>query len=203
VATDSSGDIPESWWVKGADQFGIYQRPVTSTSNAGLIVYQRRIRKMTQDDYTTGTVQVTANSAAVVGSGTTWTAQMVGRTLIVEDGGSQEGVGYKVSAFTDATNVTLENTYAGLSGTGKSYRIGEAPDIPEEYHENLIDYALFRYYLKRKDRGMIRDMKALVDNAIEECKAAYASNTTSNYGRSRRNRRLGAFTRSPNVITGS
>lgn len=201
--TVTTSDIPENFWVKGADQFGIYPVPSTSVSSAGLLIYQRKQKEMSVADYTTGTITVTNNSAAVVGSGTTFTALMVGRVLMVEDAGGENRLGYKIAGYTDATHITLEQTYAGPTGGSKTYRIGEAPDIPEEYHESLVDYALFRYYLKRRDRGMVRDMKALFETALEECEADYSSNIVSHYSRARRPSRLGAFTRGADSISGS
>lgn len=178
-----TSDIPTHFYAKGSDQFGIYPIPSSSVSNAGLLSYEPRMRKMTAADYTTGSIAVTNGSAAVVGTGTTLTAQMVGRTLFVADGGDQEGIGYKIASFTDTTHVTLENTYAGLTGSGKSYVIGEVPDIPSEYHESLIDYGCYRVYLRRRDFRFARDMKRAFENDVEACKENYGSMTASQYVR--------------------
>lgn len=200
-----SGDIPESTWLKGRDQFAIYPTPVTSNDDAGLLTYHRRLRRMTQADYTTGTITLTNGSATVTGSGTTFTAKMVGRTLLVEDAGSDDFIGYKVAGFAGTTSLTLENAYGGSTGAGLTYRIGEVPDIPDEYHESVVDYAMYRYYLRRKDRGMAKDMFALYDTALKECEAEYSSVTTSNYSRAnlRKRRRLGAFNRDAGLVTGA
>jgi hypothetical protein len=93
-------------------------------------VYEARLRDLAQDDYSTGSIAVTQDSTAVVGTGTTFTANMVGRSLKVNDG-SPDGIWYKIASFTDATHITLENVYEGNAGSGKSYLIGELPDIPE------------------------------------------------------------------------
>ena len=179
--TSETSAVPECFYVKGDDQFGIYPIPSTSLSNKGTLSFERRMAQMSADDYTTGTITVANASAAIVGAGTTFTAQMVGRTLIVEDAGDQHGVGYRISAFTDATNITLENTYAGLSGASKTYRIGEVPDLPEEYHENLVDYACYRCYRRRNDTYAARDMKAAFDEGVMLCKQNYGSKTASQY----------------------
>jgi hypothetical protein len=187
--TVETSDTPEFYHCKGADQFGIWPIPASSTASAGRIMLEPRMRRMSQDDYTTGTIAVTTDSAAVVGSGTTFTAQMVGRYLIVEDAGDQDGVGYKVITFTDATHLVIENNYAGLTGSGKSYRIGEVPDIPEEFHEALVDYALYRVYKRRKDRGNSKDAKDAFDEAVALCEATYSSMSASQYTRARPIRR--------------
>lgn len=174
--------IPEFYYVKGNDQFGIYPIPSANQADAATMSYERRTRDMAQADYTTGTVTMTNGSVAVVGSGTTFTANMVGRYLNVTDG-SADGMWYKISSYTNATSISLENFYGGASGAGKTYLIGELPDIPEEFHESLIDYACYRYYRRRRDMALAREMKAAFDEALALCKSQYSSKVTSQYYR--------------------
>jgi hypothetical protein len=68
-------------------------------------------------DYTTGTIAVTNGSNAVVGSGTTFTAGMVDRRIVIG------GVWYTISAFTDATHITLSTNFTGSTASGLSYAI--------------------------------------------------------------------------------
>lgn len=175
-----TSSVPEFFYIRGNDEFGIWPIPVASVSSAGLLNYERRMRDMSQADYTTGTITVTANSAAVVGSGTTFTQLMVGRSLRVDDA-SGDGMWYKIDSYTDATHITLENTYGGLTASGLSYTIGELPDIPEEFHESLVDYACYRYYRRRRDIQLARDMKGAFDEAVVECINDYSSSTSSQY----------------------
>ena len=179
---------PEYYYVKDDDQYGIWPIPASSVASAGLLNYERRMRDMSQADYTTGTITVTNGSAAVVGSGTSWTARMVGKHLKINDDAG-DGMWYAISSFTDATNITLENTYAGSSASAQSYAIGELPDIPEEFHESLIDYACYRVYRRRRDNTLARDMKASFDQSLSECMADYSSKSSSQYYRKPRLRR--------------
>jgi hypothetical protein len=180
IADNSTNDIPVFYHVKGADLYGIW--PTPSTSNEGVIAYESRMRRMSADDYTTGTLAMTNGSQNIVGAGgATFTAQMVGRKVIVEDSGDQDGRGYEITAFTDSTHISVENFYGGLTGSGKAYRIGEVPDFPEEFHESLIDYGLYRVYKRRKDRGMAKDAKDAFDSAVVECTEAYSSSSSSTY----------------------
>lgn len=66
-----------------------------------------------------GTVTVTADSAAVVGSGTAFSGEMVGRIFQVV--GSNEV--YSVAEVTDETNLTLDRVFAETTAAGASYRI--------------------------------------------------------------------------------
>lgn len=178
-ATETSS-VPTHFYIKGNDEFGIYPVPSASVSSGGLLSYERRMRDMSQDDYDAGTIAVTINSAAVVGSDTTFTALMVGRSLKIADA-SGDGMWYKIASFTDTTHITLENTYSGSTASGLSYAIGEIPDIPEEYHESLIDYACYRYYMRNKDKNLYSDFKSLYEGALKECKERYGSKSTSSY----------------------
>lgn len=181
-----TSDFPVYYHMKGSDLLGILPIPATSTASAGKLRYEPRMRRMTAADYTTGTITVANGSAAIVGDSTVFTAQMVGRVLVVEDGGDQEGIGHKIDSFTDTTHITLENYYGGLAGSGKSYRIGEVPDIPDEYHEALVDYACYRVYRRFRDTGLARDMKAAFDEAIKLCRDSYSSMSSSQYVRAPR-----------------
>lgn len=81
----------------------------------------------------TGTVAVTNGSAAIVGTGTTWSTDGIvaghGFTVVAS------GVSYDVASVTDDTNIVLSANYAGATDSGLSYAIYKdftSPDsIPE------------------------------------------------------------------------
>lgn len=202
-SSSERNDVPEFYHCKGADQFGIWPIPATANANAGTIAYESRMKRMSALDYTTSTITVANNSAAVVGASTVFTPQMVGRTLVVQDGGDNDGIPYKISGFTDTTHITLENLYAGLAGGTKSYLIGDVPDIPDEFHESLVDYALYRGYKRRRDRGMAADCKAAFDEALQLCEQAYSSMSSSQYVRPVRPRVGYMHSRRDYMVTGS
>ena len=181
----SSSTHPEFYYVRGNDEFGFYPIPSAADTDAGTINYERKMRDMSQADYTTGTITLTNDSAAVVGVDTVFTALMVGRWLKASDA-SGDGMWYKIASFTDTTHITLEQTYAGSTASGLSYSLGEVPDIPEEYHESLIDYACYRWFLRNKDRQYAQDYKVLYESAIQECRERYGSKTSSSYFRKTR-----------------
>lgn len=181
---NTTSTVPEFYYVKGSDQFGIWPTPAASNS-VGNLTFEQNMRDMTAADVTSpGTIGVTNNSAAVVGTGTTFTASMVGRTLFVDPvGGSGDGSGYKIASFTDSTHVTLENYYSGLTSSGQTYLIGQVPDIPDEFHEALVDYGAYRYYRRRRDLGTAKDLKAAFDEALLLCQQNYSSKSSSQYFR--------------------
>ena len=70
--------------------------------------------------YTTGTVNMTNNSAAVVGVGTAFVANVTAGDGFLIAG---EIVYYTVLSITDNTHLTLSVVYAGATGDGKTYQI--------------------------------------------------------------------------------
>ena len=100
---------------------------------------------------------------------------MVGQWLEVTDG--TDGNWYKVSAYSSATSLTLENYYQGTSGSGKSYRIGQVMDLPEEYLEAPVDYAMYRFFLKRGQSEKASTFKTLFESALEMAQNEYGQTT--------------------------
>ncbi len=184
-----TSSVPEFYYVKGSDQFGIWPVP-SSSSNTGTLTFEKNMRDMIQDDVSSpGTIAVTNANNAVVGTSTAFTANMVGRVLFVDPtGASGDGSGYKIQSFTDATHVTLENNYAGVTGGSKGYLIGEVPDIPDEFHESLVDYSAARFYRKRRDISTAKDLEAAFNDALMLCEESYSSKTASQYVRQPRQR---------------
>jgi hypothetical protein len=114
------------------DHFELWPTP-QSAGDTITLVASLLDRDMTAEDYTTGTVTVTNNSASVVGSGTTWTAAMVGRWFQA----NEDQYWYRIATFTDTTHITLESVFEGSTKVGDTYIIGETPEIPPELHELL------------------------------------------------------------------
>ena len=76
-------------------------------------------RIVTVAPYVTGTATFTNGSATVTGSGTTWTAAMVGRKMARGQGLPY----YRVSAYVSATQLTLADAYAEDTAAGSAYTI--------------------------------------------------------------------------------
>lgn len=127
------------------DDFGIW--PIPQGVYPINIVVQLRDRTPTVADYTTGSVTTTNNSQTITGSGTTWTAAMIGRWFTMNDN-TQRGYGYwyRISGYTSATSLTLETAYVNTSVAGATYKIGETFELPEEVHPNIVDGCAADYF---------------------------------------------------------
>lgn len=172
------------YFVKGADEIGLYPIPSDSITSGLIIYYEPKGSLMTQDDFDSGTMTVTNGSQTITHSGTGFTQEMIGRGFKVTDG--SDGYDYKIAGFTSSSVLTLEEPYLGYSGSGKTFKIGEVPAYPSEYHDAPLDYALGRffemnnntaraeYYYNEDRRNPGRFNKALAD-----LREKYASSSAS------------------------
>jgi hypothetical protein len=129
------------------DHFELWPIPQTAGETITLVCSMLD-RDMTIEDYTTGTVTITNNSASVVGDATTWTAGMVGRWFQ----GNADQHWYRIASFTDTTHITLESVFEGSTVAGDTYTIGEVPEIPPELCELIPHGVAADFYAgPRKD----------------------------------------------------
>jgi hypothetical protein len=168
--------IPTQGFVRGRNELGLYPVPSINYSNGLTVSYESRLKDMNVDDTTSITLNVTQNSNIIVAAVGAFNANMVGMWVTITDG--SDGNWYQIVGYTDPTHLTLENYYQGTSVSGAACTIGLVPDIPEDYHLALVDYACYRYFLKRKDAATAGDHKSLYDEALKEYKAVYAAKTT-------------------------
>lgn len=136
--------IPQFIFPRKSD-FGIWPIP-QAVYTINFYGFQRD-RNLLVDDYTNGTVTVTAGSATVTGSSTTFTPAMVGRWFEVTDTTVPgQGYGYRIASYSSATSINLETYWAGSTGAGTTYRIGEVPEIPVEAQALLPAGTASDYY---------------------------------------------------------
>ena len=74
------------------------------------------------DAYSTGTLSVNYGSGSVTGSGTTWTAAMVGRSILIGD------YWYEITARASNTALTISSTFLAPNVTGVTYVIATTTD---------------------------------------------------------------------------
>jgi hypothetical protein len=72
------------------------------------------------DEYNTGTLTATAGSAAIVGSGTVWTAAMTGRIIRIANRPEY----YQFTRLTDTTG-TLDRAFDGVTAAALAYQINQ------------------------------------------------------------------------------
>jgi hypothetical protein len=133
-------------------------QPIPSTTG-NLIVLRGRLntRDLSIADYTAGTITSIANGGtALVGSGTTWTADMVGRYIQITNttaANGGDGFWYEIGSYTSATSIGLVKPYEGTSISGGSavYTIGQCSVIPEAYDVAIVYRAVALYWQQQLD----------------------------------------------------
>jgi hypothetical protein len=101
----------------------LYSNIAVKGDNVGTVVdfgggaYQFQI--VGSNPYSTGTLAVSSGATSVVGTGTAWTAAMIGRSILIQD------LWYEITAVTDTTHLTIGSTFAGTVLSGATYVIAD------------------------------------------------------------------------------
>jgi hypothetical protein len=168
--------IPTQGFVEGRNVLSLYPIPSVNYTNGLIVSYESRLVDMSQAD-ATPSVNITQNSNTVVATtGTPFNQNMVGSWFSVTDG--SDGNWYQITGYTDGSHITIENYYQGPTLTGVASIIGQAPDIPEDYHLAMVYFAAYNYFLKRKDSATAAGYKALFDDLFKQYKHVYSAKTT-------------------------
>jgi hypothetical protein len=191
-----TSDIPQFFFLR-RDEIQIY--PTPSTTGRVITFYYKRTQKdMTADDYTTGTITTLTNGArAVTGSGTTWTAPMVGRYFRI----NADGYWYEIQTFTSTTAITIRRDFEGTSiaaGTS-AYTIGEMPLLPEGFHDMLVWYAVAQYYLQRKEMQLFNVYDSRYQRKLQKLVETEGNDSSSAVLRGMDNLKKDVILRDPNA----
>lgn len=185
-----TSDIPEYYHVTG-DTMEIYPLPSSTAATAtGTFHYTKRIVDMQYDDYTTGTVTLTNASTTVTGSGTTFTAAMVGRFIK----GNLDARWYELASFTSSTVMGLRKSFQGTTASSLAYTIGEMSLIPEEYHNLLWYLPVAQYWMMKKEPQQAAYYQALYDKGKDLFFNAYSKRSRTQLLRPRKQQYYGRQT---------
>jgi len=158
--------IPTHFHKVGEDLYELYPTPEAVYDDGIILTCRIKQKQMSAANYATGTASIAENGRIVTGVGTTWTAAMVGRRFRFADGFGN-GIWYRISGFTSATSITLENYYSDAAVAASGYLIAEIPELPVKLHDALYDYAYWRWLLGKREMGAAREMKGIWEDAID------------------------------------
>lgn len=166
-----TGSVPYFTYVEN-QSFKI--QPIPDT-NGNLITIRGRLQvnDLSIADYTTGTIVSIANGGtAVVGSGTTWTQDMVGRYIRITqttaaNGG--DGFWYQIGSYTSATSIGLLKPYEGtsISAGSATYTIGQCSVVPEAYDVGIVYRAVALYWEQQGDLAKAKTYWMMYDGGME------------------------------------
>lgn len=172
-----TSDIPQFYYIWNKQCY-IFPTPASS-SNVITYNYKIRLKDLSQADYTTGTVTMTNASSVVTGSGTTFTADMVGRWIRATAPTGDEQW-YEIGTYTSATVIGLVNQYQGSTASGAAFIIGEMPILGEDYQDLPVYRALEIYYTSRVPNPTSAELYGnLYKTGVEALDAEFGSKSWS------------------------
>lgn len=178
-AITTSGNYPTHYYIRGFNEVGLWPVPSTTLANALEIAFEPQHVLLTQADYSTGTITATNDAVAITHLATGFSPQMVGRWVQVTDG--TDGNWYRIASYTSTSQLNLENYYQGITGSGRTFRIGEVMQLPQGYHDAPVFYALELYYLGKQDKSSAEDYHQRFERKVKSARSSYGR-STSNIG---------------------
>jgi hypothetical protein len=172
------------YFMIGNDEVEIWPVPSSGITNGIRFYYQVQDHFLSVPDFISGdqkpaqTCTMTNGSTLVTSTGSTFANQMIGLSFQVT--GVTDLTWYEIVDVPTSSTLTLKSAFVGNSGSGLSFRIGQLPIIPGEYHSNLIDYALWLYFAGKGNEQRALQHKTLFDNAVDDAITQYSSSTEGN-----------------------
>lgn len=179
-----SSNWPAYYFMIGNDELAVWPTPSQDVENGLRFYYEPQTPDLSVADIISSTlipvqtITVTNGNTLVTSTGSTFTNQLVG--LNIQFTGVTDLSWYEIVAAPTASTLTLKSAFVGNSGSTISFRIGQLPIIPPEYHSNLTDYALWLFFSGKGNESRALQHKNLYDAAIEDAIAAYSSSTEGN-----------------------
>lgn len=167
-----TSDIPNYYFIYN-NQVNFWPIP-SSSGNIISFNYQSRVADMTYDDYSTGTVAISAGSNAVTGTSTSWNTtgtyplnvdlSYVNLMLKVTPP-KGDGLWYPIQRFTSDTALQLNLPIVNAPVTsGDSYVIGQFPLLHEDFQDVIVYSSLKIYYSSIvKDTDKYKEYSDLTD----------------------------------------
>lgn len=184
VSYPYSSNWPAYYFMIGNDELQLWPTPSQDVTNGLRFYYQQQDHFLSIDDVISGdlnpaqTCSITNGSVTVTSTGSTFTTQMVG--LWFQLTGVTDLTWYEIVDVPTSSTLTLKSAFVGNSGSGLSFRIGQLPIIPGEYHSNIIDYALWLFFSGKSNENRATLHKSLFDGAVEDAVQEYSSSTEGN-----------------------
>ncbi len=177
---------PEFYMVLGNDKISLWPLPSQAVANGLRYVYQPQDHDLSVADITStstsSTATVTNGSVTVTMSSTVLNSDLA--SLSFRPTGQTDLTWYEIFAATTST-LTLKTPYAGASGVGKAWQIGQLSIIPQEYADAPIHYALGNYWSAQgnEQRSMFHlgtiEKPGVFYQMMSDCLSEYSSSNES------------------------
>lgn len=172
------------YYVLGNDEIEVWPVPSSDIDNGIRFYYQQQDSDLSVNDILSTslnpvqTVTLTNGLTTVTSTGSTFTSQLVGLWFQLQGVTSLQW--YQITAVPDASTLTLKSAFVGASGSGFAFRIGQMPIYPGEYHDAIVNYALYLFFSGKGNENRATQHFTLFNNAIADAIAEYSSSTEGN-----------------------
>lgn len=179
--TVTTSNYPQ-WYFVYNGQISFFPIPSTSSTNAITVHARVKPIALSKADYTTGTITtVAAAGTTITGSGTSWTAGMIGDYIRIDASNSAnkgDNVWYRISGVGSATSITIDRPYQGvaIAAGAATYTIGQASVLPEAYDILPVYKAANQYFTSVQPMpGQADRFEKQYDKGISMLKQSYGS----------------------------
>lgn len=172
------------YFMIGNDELELWPVPSANVTNGLRFYYQQQDHFLSVVDIISGslspiqTVTMINGSATVTSIGSTFTSQLVG--LQFQMTGVTDLTWYEIVDVPTTSTLVLKSAFVGTSGSGLSFRIGQLPIIPGEYHDALVQYALSLYFSGKGNEVRANQHMQVFDLAVQDAIEQYSSSTEGN-----------------------
>lgn len=177
-------------WYKnlGHNLFQIWPTPSQAVTNGIRYWYQMQDHDLSIDDtlsFVLGVTVTVANGSPTVtadAGATPFTADMAGLSFQVT--GQADLTWYAIASAT-TTTLTLQQSYIGVSSSGKSWRIGQTSIIPQEYQDAPLHYALGNFFSGNSNEARAQyhlgtpDKPGMFWSLVDQCREDYSTSSMS------------------------
>lgn len=164
---------PSYYYVVGQKEIALWPIPAASVTLGLRLVYQPRAFNLSIADLTNAaTASVTNGSQTVTLSSGVLTSDQTGLNFQIT--GILDDTFYDIVASTSST-LTLEAPYVGATTSGLAWRIGQLPNLPSEFHDVPLHYALWLYFAAEGNEARATIHKRFFDDMSQEALARYSS----------------------------
>jgi len=165
----------------GNDSFDVWPTPSESVSQGIRFYYQQADHDLSVNDITntsTGaTLTVTNGSTLVTASNAIFTPNTKGLSLQLTSVNDLSW--YEIIDVPTTSTIVLKSAFVGLSGGAQSFRIGQIPIIPQEYHDSLVNYALYLFFSSKGNTVRANQCLGLFKQAVDDAIEEYSSSSQS------------------------
>lgn len=150
--------------------------PIPSSAYVLKFIYEATERDLSQAKYITGSVTLTRGSVSVVGAGTVFNADMVGRYFQLT-GDVGDRLPYRIREYVDATHLRLEQYYHGNNVSAAAFMIAEAFNLPADCEMLPLFFSAWQWWSSKGNITKAREFAAQWNTGIALAKKNHALTT--------------------------